>query len=262
MNCSLSLFGERKEFIYERTVSNKEPVNAEGNISVFVQGIKVQSVSERHEVNRLYVEHVWPSSIVLSDYLCDHPELVRGKLVAELGAGAALPSIVAGKLEAKLVLVTDFPELSILENIDHAILRNKVLNAVSVGYKWGECVDCISSKKIEYLGGNTNIDGEVVKSNQNVEVILLADVLWRDTYPFQRALLESISLLLSRDNGIVLIGIAHRPCDGHSPSNDLEFLTMANEEFGLLHQKILSTCKYDDAMENDSIEVHLYKLSY
>lgn len=247
MSAGLSLFGERKDFVYERTVKSTNVL-----LSAFVRGIDVKCVLEREEVNRLYVEHVWPSSIVLSDYLCDNPQLVKGKVVVELGAGAALPSIVADKLGARITLVTDFPDRDILENIDDVLRINKCQSAVSVGHKWGEEVDSMHKVIL------TNTAGGAV----DVNVILLADVLWRDTYPHHADLLKSVANLLSDTDGIVLIGIAHRPCEGHSPDQDMEFISLASSNFGLLHEKVLSTCQYADAMESDPIEVHLYKLYY
>jgi SAM-dependent methyltransferase len=45
----------------------------------------------------------------MATYLCDHPEVVRGKSVVELGAGPALPGVVAARLGAERVVLTDLP---------------------------------------------------------------------------------------------------------------------------------------------------------
>ena len=64
------------------------------------------------------------ASIVLAEFVqqCD----VQGKTVLELGAGAALPSIIAAKRGAH-VLATDFPEDQIISNILHNADANDVL---------------------------------------------------------------------------------------------------------------------------------------
>lgn len=54
-----------------------------------------------------YFGILWPAAEGLAIYLNDHPELVKGKSVLELGCGLGLPSIVASHLGGK-VLATDF----------------------------------------------------------------------------------------------------------------------------------------------------------
>lgn len=54
-----------------------------------------------------YFGILWPASEALSLYLADHPELVKGKTVLELGSGLGLPSLVASHLGGK-VLATDY----------------------------------------------------------------------------------------------------------------------------------------------------------
>ncbi|VDN92999.1 unnamed protein product [Brugia pahangi] len=50
---------------------------------------------------------IWDSSIVLSRYISEHPELVANRTVLELGAGLGLPSIVSTYQNVKLIHVTD-----------------------------------------------------------------------------------------------------------------------------------------------------------
>lgn len=54
-----------------------------------------------------YFGVLWPSAEALSQYLADHPKLVKNKTVLELGCGLGLPSMVATHLGGK-VLATDF----------------------------------------------------------------------------------------------------------------------------------------------------------
>lgn len=54
----------------------------------------------------------------MTDYLYDHSqELVHGRTVLELGAGAGLPSIAAAIWGAKQVVVTDYPDEDLVENM-------------------------------------------------------------------------------------------------------------------------------------------------
>ncbi|KAJ6444173.1 nicotinamide N-methyltransferase [Purpureocillium lavendulum] len=78
---------------------------------------------------------------------------VRGKAVVELGAGTALPSMMAGLLGASRVVVTDYPAPAVIKTLRENIARNiqpqlgpaggeeAVTPAASVlvsGHSWGE----------------------------------------------------------------------------------------------------------------------------
>ena len=49
---------------------------------------------------------LWPTSLVLTRYLCAHPELVAGKRVVELGAGAGCVGLACAALGAEHVVIT------------------------------------------------------------------------------------------------------------------------------------------------------------
>jgi len=51
--------------------------------------------------------YVWPCSIALAEYVWHHRAEFRGLAVLELGAGTAIPSVVAGKLGCRSVTITD-----------------------------------------------------------------------------------------------------------------------------------------------------------
>ena len=50
---------------------------------------------------------LWGGATRVAEYLLDHRDLVAGKNVVELAAGAGLPGLVASKLGARSVLLTD-----------------------------------------------------------------------------------------------------------------------------------------------------------
>lgn len=49
----------------------------------------------------------WPSSLAMHSYLKSHPDIIKHKLVLELGAGIGLPSFFAAKT-ASSVIITDY----------------------------------------------------------------------------------------------------------------------------------------------------------
>jgi nicotinamide N-methyltransferase len=54
---------------------------------------------------------------VLSDYLLRNPTIYRQKKVLELGAGAGLPSLVSAVSGAQTVVVTDYPDQQLVDNL-------------------------------------------------------------------------------------------------------------------------------------------------
>jgi len=65
---------------------------------------------------------LWNAGRTISDYLEDNaPALLNGRNVLELGAGAGLPGIVSAIQGASTVVVTDYPDSDLIENIAHNI---------------------------------------------------------------------------------------------------------------------------------------------
>lgn len=54
---------------------------------------------------------VWPGALSLCNYLATHPHMVSKRCVLELGAGTGLPGLLAAKLGAQEVLLTDYEPL-------------------------------------------------------------------------------------------------------------------------------------------------------
>lgn len=67
----------------------------------------------------------WPGGQALARHLLDHPEIVAGKRVADIGAGSGITSIAAAMAGAKSVLAADVDPLSVA-----SIRRNAAANAV------------------------------------------------------------------------------------------------------------------------------------
>jgi nicotinamide N-methyltransferase len=63
------------------------------------QSLKIRLVTQ----HSLWAHVLYPSGIVLAQYLEDHAELCCDKCILELGAAAGLPSLVAASLAAKQV---------------------------------------------------------------------------------------------------------------------------------------------------------------
>lgn len=85
---------------------------------------------------------LWQAGRLLADYLeTNGKDLTKNKTVLELGAGAGLPSLICALCGAKQVVVTDYPDAELIENlrynIEHCTLLPVPCNIQAEGYLWG-----------------------------------------------------------------------------------------------------------------------------
>ncbi|KZF23632.1 nicotinamide N-methyltransferas-like protein Nnt1 [Xylona heveae TC161] len=100
--------------------------------------------------NPLWGHLLWNAGRVISNYLEERSEtLIRGRDILELGAGAGLPSLVCAKRDARSVVVTDYPDPDLIENLRHNIshcnLPAGVDNIHAEGYLWGASAETVRS---------------------------------------------------------------------------------------------------------------------
>jgi nicotinamide N-methyltransferase len=87
----------------------------------------------------LWAHVPWNAGILFADYIDENPCIVNDKRVLELGAGAALPSIVSSLNGASYVLSTDYPDLPLITQLKLNIHNNCVSNNIEAeGYLWGK----------------------------------------------------------------------------------------------------------------------------
>jgi predicted nicotinamide N-methyase len=173
--------------------------------------------------------------------------------VLELGAGAALPSLVCSRLAAEFLLITDYPDPGILSNIELLLSQNRITTGVAVmGHIWGDDVTPMLT------AGKSDSDPV------QFDVIIMAELLWRDTYPLHQKLLSSASQCLA-SGGIALVSFAKRPIDpgsaeiGMVPHNDDDFFVMASK-MGFVALQLLSVQKHD-VCSNEMVEVTITSLT-
>jgi EEF1A N-terminal glycine/lysine methyltransferase len=193
----------------------------------------------------LEAHRLWTGSRVLAQYFEDHADLVAGKTVFELGAGAGLPSLVAAILGAKKAVVTDYPDPDLVANMwnnVHACERTVEDVApetlaegilVADGYVWGADVRPLLAHLED--GPQTGFD-----------VLILADLLFRHSE--HEKLVHTISQALRRsaDSKALVFFTSYRPWLRHK---DLQFFDTARKA-GFVVEHILEE-KLDKPMFED-----------
>jgi EEF1A N-terminal glycine/lysine methyltransferase len=135
-----------------------------------VGDVKVKTRTNR-KFDGLFADDIWPGALLIADYLSDHPFLCQNRYILEVGAGSSLPSLVAAKLNPKHVVISDYPDQDIIDNIKKCVEDNQVSVACDVvGYVWGDD----SSQLLNLISGNL------------FDLIILSEVLWKDTYSQHR----------------------------------------------------------------------------
>ena len=128
---------------------------------------------------------LWPTSLILSRFLCDHPEYVVGKRVVELGSGSGAVGIVCSMLGAACVTLTDVPDALPL------ITRNAERNPPPANTHvqvlpctWGE------RTQIEAVLGATSYPGSL-EGSRGYDVILCCEVVYQQNAEVLTALAQT-----------------------------------------------------------------------
>ncbi|KXN87393.1 Putative nicotinamide N-methyltransferase, partial [Leucoagaricus sp. SymC.cos] len=184
--------------IYERKNPLSEPRN-----------IKIRLVGS----HPLWAHHLWNASRSFASLL-DATKSCENRTVLELGAGGALPSIVAVLSGASKVVVTDYPDAPLIENIRFNIAENVPPSSQdrvsALGYIWGQDIKPLQ---------------ELLPSGMAAfDVIILSDLIFNHSQ--HDALLDTCEKSISDDpSACVLVFYSHhRP---HLAYRDMEFFNKA-----------------------------------
>ncbi|KAF9220594.1 hypothetical protein BS17DRAFT_848375 [Gyrodon lividus] len=205
----------------------------------------------------LWGHHLWNAAIAFASYLRSHSDLICDKLVLELGAGGGLPGIVAAQNGAKKVVLTDYPDAALVENLAYNAHKNiseeQSSKVTTQGYIWGQPVDSL----IAALPPGR-------EPWRGFDLIILSDLMFNHSQ--HDALLRSCELCLtpiiaqspkevplSAPPPCVLVFYTHhRP---HLAHRDLEFLTKARSR-GWNCEKVY-TKKFPPMFRDDSGDVEV-----
>ena len=214
LGLDVSLFGEER-------VNHGGP-SAPPVIWKFGDKISISVSVSNSSSTDLMAHHVWQSSMTLSTMLANReltPLVDIGKetSVVELGAGAALPSLVCDLvLNARRTIATDYPDPNVLLAMQKNAARNNCSsNLKIVGFGWGEHPQSILDEV-----------------NGQIDVLIAADTLWIEKY--HSILVQSI-LDLANEHTLVLLAFMHHDHDGSTAQKFLNLLKASG--FTLKHEE-------------------------
>ena len=180
---------------------------------------------------------LWNAGRVTAQYLEENAQdLVKDKCVLELGAGAGLPSLVCALNGAKRIVVTDYPEPELIENLQYNIDHSEALTDKKVilveGYLWGN-----SSDKLR---------GHLCGHPSGFDLLILADILFNHSeHEKLVASLQSTLKKVAEARALVFF-TPYRPW---LLEKDLKFFELAKEagfQVNKLFEKVLEKVMFDN----------------
>ncbi|QDS76220.1 hypothetical protein FKW77_008579 [Venturia effusa] len=190
--------------------------------------------------NPLWGHLLWNAGRTISYYLEENAHaLLSGRNVLELGAGAGLPGIVSAIKGASSVVISDYPDSDLIENIAHNIVTcNEVVDKSKLhasGHLWGAPVENL----IALLPQESRL--------KKFQTVLLADLLFNHSE--HAKLISSIKQTLQKDaNACALVFFTpYRPW---LLEKDLSFFDLARDHQFQVKQ-IFEKVMDDVLFEND-----------
>lgn len=195
----------------------------------------------------LEAHHLWNGARSVSRLFEREPARVRGRTVLELGAAAGLPSLVAGALGASRAVVTDFPDLELVQvmqkNVDgleEAVPGSEGRVRVK-GFVWGADVGPLV--------------GELEDGSRGFDVLVLADLLFRHTEHHNMIKTIREALGRRRESVAYVVFTSYRPWLRHK---DLAFFDAAREA-GFVVEKLLEDRLEKPMFEGDPGDLEVQK---
>lgn len=166
--------------------------------------------------NPLWGHLLWNAGQVIARYVEDNAmTLIKGKVVLELGAGAGLPSLICVKEGAEKVVVTDYPDAELIENLQYNIehITSQQQNQiVAKGYLWGNDVQPLLE--------------ELDASEQSFDILILADILFNHSEHEKLVLTIQKTLRKDFDARALVFFTPYRPW---LLKKDMHFFDLARE---------------------------------
>ena len=175
---------------------------------------------------------------MIAQYLEDNvQELVKDKDVLELGAGAGLPSLVSAVRGARKVVITDYPDPDLIQNlqynIEHCDLFSSKTSTVAEGYTWGN--------------DTSHLHSHLAEPSTGFDLLILADILFNHSEHQKLVSTLETTLKAGPDSRALVFFTPYRPW---LLEKDLAFFDIAREA-GFVVEKIMEKTMDEVMFEND-----------
>lgn len=117
---------------------------------------------------------LWNGAKIISDYFEDDHSRVKGKTILELGAASGLPSLVAGILGAKKVLMTDYPDVELVQN-----MQKNIDECDATVEPQGHIASTVTAAGFVWGADPVPLLSHLPSSTPKYDVLILADLLFR-----------------------------------------------------------------------------------
>lgn len=189
--------------------------------------------------------HLWNAGRTIADHLEQHSTaLVANKTVLELGAGAGLPSLVCALNGASTVVVSDYPDADLIDNlqynIDTCALLPQPARVFAEGFLWGAGTE----RLLKHLSAAEGKDGE---EQHGFDVLILADLLFNHSEHGRLIATVQQTLKRTAEARALVFFTPYRPW---LLQKDLAFFDLARQA-GFVVEQILKTVMDKVMFEED-----------
>ncbi|KAJ3850048.1 putative methyltransferase-domain-containing protein [Lentinula lateritia] len=221
------------------------PPSPEATFSIF-QGSHKEFRIRLVGSHPLWGHHLWNSALSVASYLEQHPSLFHNQNILELGAGGALPSLVAAESGARKVVITDYPDPDLIQNIEYNVQENVNVarkgNVAVQGYIWGHSVQPLLASLQDRSNTNPDLNEDLF------DLIILSDLIFNHSQhdallktchlslkpslttsrsPSNDEATEASSLASLLTPSVLVFYTHHRP---HLAHRDMEFFEKARDQ--------------------------------
>eukprot|EP00833_Pecoramyces_ruminatium_P013976 jgi/Orpsp1_1/1188008/evm.model.d7180000061804.1 len=170
----------------------------------------------------LWGHWIWNAALLMAYRQDKDKSYCKDKTVLELGAGGALNSFIAAINGAKNIVITDYPDKDLIENIEY--------NAKNL---FPELVEQKKMSVIDHLWGRDVAPILALNNNEKFDLVLLADVIFNHNQ--QKQLLMSLYNTLKPKTGVALVYFTHhKPWIAHK---DIEFFENGAAIYGFKYEE-------------------------
>lgn len=207
--------------------------------------------------------HLWNGGRFISKWLEERPEEVKGKTVLELGAASGLPSLMCGVLGSRKVVMTDYPEQQLIDNMVSnvgewkAVLHPEegdVARVMVEGFKWSEGPERV----LRYLAmPSEGKEGDGGENDQpKFDVLILADLLFLANQHENLVKVIETTMSRRRESKAFVFFTSYRPW---MQERDMSFFDLARER-AFLVEKVFEKKLEKPMFENDPGDLDVQKL--